>query len=386
MALRLINIGIVCYPTYGGSGVVATELGMALASKGHNVHFISYKRPARLGIYQTNVYYHEVSTSEYPLFDFKPYDTALASKIVDVALHNNLDVLHVHYAIPHAIIGFLAREILFTKGKRIPLITTLHGTDITLVGVDPSFYPVVEFSINQSNTVTAVSNSLKSDTLKAFNIQKDIHVIPNFIDLERFKPQDPRSLRCKFATSDQKIISHISNFRKVKRIDDIIRMFEIIQKTVPSKLLLIGDGPEFGSLVNLVDQLKLTESVIFLGKQDSVEELLAISDLFMLTSDKESFGLSALEAMACGVPVISSDAGGLKEVNIHGITGFSCPVGDFEMMSDYAIQLLTDDKLHQLFKQNALTQARVIELSNILPMYEQIYESSLNARDDSPII
>ncbi len=372
-----LNIGIVCYPTYGGSGVVATELGIALANEGHQVHFISYKRPARLGPYQSNVYYHEVSPMEYPLFDFKPYDTALTSKIVDVALHQQLDVLHVHYAIPHAIIGFLAREILRSKGKKLPFITTLHGTDITLVGIDGAFFPVVEFSINQSDEVTAVSTYLKDKTLDAFSIQKNIQVVPNFVDLTRFKPATDLRLKNRFASDGEKIICHISNFRKVKRIGDIVHTFFGMQKQIPCKLLLVGDGPERTGLEDLVRELGIAHKVLFLGRQDAVEDILAITDLFMLTSDHESFGLSALEAMACGVPVISSDAGGLKEVNIHGFSGYSYPIGDITQMTTGALDILSTPEKHNWFKANAIQRASDFEIHKVLPMYEDLYRSVL---------
>lgn len=378
MRKEFMNIGIVCYPTYGGSGVVATELGKALAAKGHQVHFISYKRPARLGSFQTNVYYHEVSTSEYPLFDFKPYDTALTSKIVDVSIHHNLDILHVHYAIPHAIIGFVAREILAKKGKRVPLVTTLHGTDITLVGVDGSFYPVVEFSINESDCVTAVSASLKDDSIRAFNLTRDIEVIPNFVDSTRFKPVDNQFLRCRFVRENEKIISHISNFRKVKRIEDVVKSFFEIDKTIPSKLLLIGDGPERSGLEDLVRELGIEEKVYFLGKQDAVEDLLGITDLFMLTSEHESFGLSALEAMACAVPVVSSNAGGLPEVNVEGYSGFNCPVGNVPAFIHASLKILGSKEKHEQFKSNAFQQSLKFELNKILPMYEKAYWETLD--------
>ncbi|MDQ3140802.1 MAG: N-acetyl-alpha-D-glucosaminyl L-malate synthase BshA [Bacteroidota bacterium] len=377
MSNRNLNIGIVCYPTYGGSGVVATELGMALAKKGHNIHFLSYKRPARLGHFQTNIFFHEVSPFEYPLFEFKPYDTALASKIVDIALYNNLDILHVHYAIPHATIAFLAREILKTKGKYIPVVTTLHGTDITLVGSDRSFFPVVEFSINQSDGVTAVSHSLKQQTLDIFSIENEIEVIPNFIDFARFNNLQYPDLRKQFASQHEKILIHVSNFRKVKRIDDIIHVYNNVQKQIHAILILVGDGPEMTSLMELSRELNLEDKIFFLGKQDAVQELLAISDLFFLTSDHESFGLAALEAMACGVPVMSSNIGGLTEVNIHDVTGYVCNVGDIESMSNYALRLLKDEKLLEQFKRNASVQAEQFDIYKILPMYENYYRKFL---------
>ncbi|MEP7194989.1 MAG: N-acetyl-alpha-D-glucosaminyl L-malate synthase BshA [Saprospiraceae bacterium] len=368
-----LSIGIVCYPTYGGSGVVATELGKALACQGHQIHFITYKRPARLSNFQTNVFYHEVTNFEYPLFDYKPYDTALASKIVDITLHHKLDILHVHYAIPHAIIAFIAKSILASKNKRLPVITTLHGTDITLVGLDGSFYPVVEFSINQSDRVTTVSESLKRDTISQFKIQKDIHVIPNFIDFSRFHRSPNIELKNSFAKDGEKIIIHISNFRKVKRIPDIVKTFAELNKKIPSVLLLVGDGPERTILEDLCRELNVMEKVIFLGKQESVEELLNISDLFLLTSEHESFGLSALEAMSCGVPVISTNAGGLSEVNKDGFSGFTCEVGNIEQLTLRSEEILKSEESQRKFSQNALKQAEQFEISKILPIYLNLY-------------
>lgn len=373
--LGMLNIGIVCYPTYGGSGVVATELGMALARKGHKVHFISYRRPARLTHYLPNIFYHEVAPIEYPLFEFKPMDTALASKIVDVALFENLDVLHVHYAIPHATIGYLAREILKTKNKKLSFVTTLHGTDITLIGADRSYFPVVEFSINQSNAVTAVSAALRKQTHDTFNIEKEIHVIHNFIDFERFKKREHNELRKEFANDHERILSHVSNFRKVKRIDDILAVFERVLKQIPSKLLLIGDGPERTRLEIMCRDMGIANEVKFLGKQDLVEDLLAISDLFLLPSEHESFGLAALEAMACEVPVISSNIGGLKEVIIDGKTGFTCPVGDIENMSQKALRILSDDQTLNQFRKAAFERALDFDIDKILPKYEDLYYS-----------
>lgn len=369
----LLNIGIVCYPTYGGSGVVATELGMALARKGHKVHFISYGRPARLGHFLPNVFYHEVAPFEYPLFDFKPIDTALASKIVDVAMYENLDVLHVHYAIPHATIGYLAREILRSKNKSLPFVTTLHGTDITLVGADRSFFPVVEFSINQSNAVTAVSQALKQQTHDTFDVQKEIKVIPNFIDFDRFTKKPNPELRLKFATENEKILMHVSNFRKVKRVEDVLGVFKLVNQKLPSKLVLIGDGPERPRMEMLSREWGISQEVCFLGKQDNVEELLAISDLFVLPSEHESFGLAALEAMACEVPVIASNIGGLTEVILQGKTGYACQVADINDMSDKALYILSDSIRHSEFRLAAYNRAKEFDIHQILPMYENTY-------------
>lgn len=369
-----MNIGIVCYPTFGGSGVVATELGLALSKKGHQVHFITYKRPARLSPFQENVYYHEVSSHEYPLFEYKPYETALASKMVDVVLYEDLDILHVHYAIPHAAVAFMAQKILESKGKFIPFITTLHGTDITLVGNHPAFSPVVEFSINVSNGVTAVSKHLRDSTFESFNITNEIKVIYNFIDFDRFNKLDKSHFKKAIAPDGEKIIAHTSNFRKVKRIKDIILAFEKILQKVPSKLLLIGDGPERESLEVLCRQLGLCDHIRFLGKQNAVEELLAISDLYMIPSEKESFGLSALEAMACAVPIISSNAGGLPEVNVDGVTGYVCNVGDIDDIAEKSIMILSNEEIHEKFKEAAYEHAKQFSIDDILPQYEAYYE------------
>ena len=369
-----MNIGIVCYPTFGGSGVVATELGIALSKKGHEVHFITYKRPARLTPFQENVFYHEVSTYNYPLFEFKPYETALASKMVDVTLYENLDILHVHYAIPHAAVAFMAQQILATKGKHIPIVTTLHGTDITLVGNNPAFSPVVEFSINNSNGVTAVSNNLKEVTLSSFNIENEIKVIYNFIDFDRFNKIDKSHFKKAIAPDGEKIIAHTSNFRKVKRVEDVVLAFEKIFKKIPSKLLLIGDGPERDNLEQLCREIGLCDHILFLGKQSAVEELLAVSDLFVLPSENESFGLAALEAMACGVPVISSNAGGLPELNIDGVTGYTCDVGDVKTMAEKSIYILETEAIHAKFKEAAYNHAQTFNIDNVLPQYEAYYE------------
>ncbi|HMW38194.1 MAG TPA: N-acetyl-alpha-D-glucosaminyl L-malate synthase BshA, partial [Saprospiraceae bacterium] len=354
-----------------------TELGQAMAGLGHQIHFITYKRPARLSTFQANVYYHEVTNFEYPLFDFKPYDTALASKIVDIALHHDLDLLHVHYAIPHAIIAFIAKSILKSKDKNLPVITTLHGTDITLVGLDASFYPVVQFSLNQSDFVTAVSDSLRLDTLNAFKISREVEVIPNFIDSRRFFPSPKPELRKIFAGPGEKILMHISNFRKVKRIQDIIQCYARVNEVIPSRLILIGDGPERVSLEDLCRELKISDKVIFLGKQESIETLLNIADVFFLTSDHESFGLSALEAMSCGVPVVSSNIGGIPEVNLNGFSGFTCDVGNVDELTEKTLKILRDPSQFEDFKKNAIEQASKFELNKILPRYLDLYYRAL---------
>ncbi len=369
-----MRIGIVCYPTFGGSGVVATELGIGLANKGHFIHFITYKRPVRLNAFHANISFHEVSPHNYPLFEYSPYETALASKLVDVITFEKLDILHVHYAIPHAAVAYMTKQILRTKGIHIPVVTTLHGTDITLVGADSTFAPVVEFSINQSDGVTAVSENLKQETIDTFNIEKEIKVIPNFIDFTRFKKTNKDHFRLAIAPDGEKILVHISNFRKVKRVQDVIKVFDIVSKTIPSKLLLIGDGPERHQMEDLCRSLGLCDNIRFLGKQDAVEEILAISDIFILPSENESFGLAALEAMACEVPVISSNAGGIPEVNIHGRTGFMSAVGDYKDMAKNCIELLQDEEKLSQFRVNSYQQAQTFDIDRILPEYEAYYE------------
>ena len=368
-----MKIGIVCYPTFGGSGVVATELGKALADRGHQVHFVTYNQPARLDLFSENLFYHEVSVSNYPLFDFPPYELALASRLVDVVRHEQLDVLHVHYAIPHASAAFMAKQILMTYGIYIPVVTTLHGTDITLVGKDRTFKPVVTFSINQSDGVTAVSQNLKEDTYKFFDIKKEILVIPNFIDLSRFSLKPKDHFKKAIAPSGEKILVHTSNFRKVKRTEDVVKIFAKVIKKIPSKLLMVGDGPERSMCEQLCRDLGVTDNVRFLGKQDAVEEILSVSDLFLMPSQSESFGLAALEAMACKVPVISSNAGGLPELNIDGVTGFLKEPGDVDGMAEKAIFILEDEERLAKFKENALAHAKEFELSTILPKYENFY-------------
>lgn len=372
-----MRIGIVCYPTYGGSGVVATELGKALAELGHSIHFISYKQPARLDFFSGNTFYHEVYVSHYPLFEFPPYETALTSHLVDVVRYEKLDLLHVHYAIPHASAAVLAKQILATEGIHIPVITTLHGTDITLVGKDASFEPVVRYSINMSDAVTTVSDSLKQDTYNHFRTNKDITVIPNFIDLARFKKTPRDHFRKAIAPNNELLLVHTSNFRKVKRIEDVVMVFEKVRKVIPSKLLLVGDGPERIHIEQLCRQLDLCDDISFLGKQNPVEEILSICDLFLMPSETESFGLAALEAMACEVPVISSNAGGIPELNIEGVTGFLCSVGDVDTMAEKALYILSDTERLQTFKTNARLQAEKFDIHKIVPQYENFYKEVL---------
>ena len=369
-----MKIGMVCYPTYGGSGVVATELGKALANKGHQVHFVAYEQPARLHHFFENIYFHEVSFTNYPLFVFPPYETALASKLVDVVKFQELDIIHVHYAIPHASAAFLAKKILAEQGVHIPVVTTLHGTDITLVGKDATFEPVVSFSINKSDGVTTVSESLKQETFQYFQITNDIEVIPNFIDLEAFKKYDKDHFKKAIAPQGEAIIMHVSNFRKVKRIEDVVNIFYGIRKQKPAKLLLVGDGPERKKAESLCRELAICHDVRFLGKQQAVGELLAIADLFLMPSEKESFGLAALEAMACEVPVISSNAGGLPEINIDGETGFMSDVGDVSSMIEKSLAILSDENSLQTFRKNALAQAKRFDIANIVPLYENYYQ------------
>ena len=368
------KIGIVCYPTYGGSGVVATELGMALASKDHEVHFISYSQPFRLDVFSNKINFHEVSVPDYPLFEYIPYEHNLTAKLVDVVLHEKLNLLHVHYAIPHASAALSAKQILAAQGIHIPIITTLHGTDITLLGKDKSFKSVIEFAINNSDAVTAVSKSLKEETITSFKLEKKIQVIPNFIDSTLYKFENDKTLRRSFAKDSEKIIIHISNFRKVKRVQDVLKVFVKIRKEIPSKLLLIGDGPERLKMEQLCRNLDLCDNVRFIGKLKAVERVLSVSDLFLLPSETESFGLVALEAMASKVPVVSSNSGGLPEVNIEGKTGFLLDVKDIDGMARKAISLLADENKLEQFKENAFSHAMEFDLPNILPLYEKIYE------------
>ncbi len=373
---RIMKIGIVCYPTFGGSGVVATELGKALAKEGHKVHFITYSQPSRLDFLNENLFYHEVSIRSYPLFEYPPYELALASKMVSVVKNEKLDLLHVHYAIPHASAAYMAKQILKSQGISIPVVTTLHGTDITLVGKDASYEPVVTFSINQSDGVTAVSNDLRKETYQFFKITNDIEVIPNFIDLEKFKKQKKDHFKKAICPNGESLIVHTSNFRKVKRIGDVIKVFYNIHKEIPSKLLMIGDGPERDQAEGMCRELGICDDVRFLGKLEAVEEVLSVADLFLMPSEKESFGLAALEAMACEVPVISSNTGGIPELNVQGVTGFLSNVGDIEDMTNKAMFILDKNNL-PLFKENALKRAKEFDIANILPLYENYYHKVL---------
>ena len=371
-----MKIGIVCYPTFGGSGVVATELGKGLAKVGHEVHFITYKQPMRLDFFSENLFYHEVDIKSYPLFEFAPYELALASKMVSVVKYENLDLLHVHYAIPHASSAYMAKQILKTEGISIPVVTTLHGTDITLVGKDPSYEPVVTFSINQSDGVTAVSEDLKKETYDYFDIKRDIEVIPNFIDLERFKKQRKEHFKLAICPNGEMLLVHTSNFRKVKRVEDVIHVFYNVRKEIPAKLLLVGDGPERDRMERLCRTLGTCEDIRFLGKLEAVEEVLSVADLFLMPSEKESFGLAALEAMACEVPVLSSNAGGIPELNLDGVTGFACEVGDVEDMTKKALFILDAANLPG-FKERALARAKEFDIDQILPLYEDYYRKTI---------
>lgn len=375
-----MKIGMVCYPTFGGSGVVATELGKALAKKGHEVHFITYNQPVRLGSFSKNIFYHEVRVSDYPLFDYPPYELVLSSKLVDVVKHEKLDLLHVHYAIPHASAAYMAQQILADAGINIPFITTLHGTDITLVGRDASFEPVITFAIKHSNVVTAVSESLKNDTYAHFNINRPIAVVPNFVCLDKLNSNDNKKYRQSFAPNGERIITHISNFREVKRVEDVVRVFQKVREKMPAKLLLVGDGPERGKVERLCRELGTCQDSVLLGKLKNPTEVLGISDLFLLPSQTESFGLAALEAMACGVPVISTNAGGLPEVNVQGQSGFLSNVGDVEDMANGAITILENEETLQAFKKRAFARANEFDIAKILPKYEAIYESLIIAQ------
>ena len=372
--INKLKIGIVCYPTYGGSGVVATELGIALSEQGHEVHFISYDQPFRLDLFSEKIYYHEVTVPDYPLFEYAPYELNLTSKLVDVVLHENLNLLHVHYAIPHASAAINAKQILATYGIVLPIVTTLHGTDITLLGKDKSFQPVIEYAINMSDVVTAVSEDLKRETLDHFNIQREIQTIPNFIDMSLYQQKIDKNLRNNFANNEEFIITHISNFRQVKRVSDVVKIFNIISKDISSQLLMIGDGPERIQAEQLCRDLGIENKVKFLGKLRVIDKILAFSDVFILPSESESFGLVALEAMASKTAVISTNTGGISEVNKDGVTGFLSSVGDVEKMARDTILLLNDIELLEKFKSNALDHAQSFALKNILPKYNMIYQ------------
>lgn len=370
-----MNIGIVCYPTFGGSGVVATELAKGLADKGHNLHILSYARPARLDSFRTDITFHEVDLSSYPLFEYPPYDLALANVMLNLIKFEKLDILHVHYAIPHATSAYLAKQILAEQAAHVPIITTLHGTDITLIGSDPSYKDVVDFSINQSDGVTAVSEYLKDETYRKFDIRKEIKVIPNFIDLDRFKKSDKNHFKMALCPNNEKVITHVSNFREVKRVPDVISVFDqVLKNGVEAKLLMVGDGPERQKAENKCRELGICDKVRFLGKQEQVEEVLSISDLFVIPSGSETFGLAALEAMSCSVPVVSSNIGGLPEVNIQGETGYLCELGDVECMGRCATEILKDEEVHKRMSAAARKQAERFELGKVVQVYEDYYE------------
>ncbi|MDG1251302.1 MAG: N-acetyl-alpha-D-glucosaminyl L-malate synthase BshA [Flavobacteriaceae bacterium] len=373
-----MNIAIVCYPTFGGSGVVATELGLALSKRGHHIHFITYNLPVRLeALNDPNIHFHEVNVPDYPLFKYQPYELALSSRLVDVVKANKIDVLHVHYAIPHAYAAYMAKKMLLDSGIQIPIVTTLHGTDITLVGSHPFYKPAVTFSINHSDRVTAVSESLKQDTLRLFDIKKNINVIPNFIDTEKIKLKGKPCERSLLAEKEEKILTHISNFRPLKRIMDVISIFEGVQPKIKSKLMMVGEGPEKKRAIQYVNEKGLEEQVLFLGNSNEIDKILCYSDLFLLPSEKESFGLSALEAMAHGVPIISSDAGGIPEVNKHGKTGYLSKIGDTESMTLNALSLLQNKILHKSFKKQAEQQAEKFNLESVVNQYESIYVDAI---------
>ena len=375
-----MKIAIVCYPTFGGSGVVATELGLELARRGHEIHFITYSQPVRLELLNANVHYHEVNVPEYPLFHYQPYELALSSKLVDMVKLHKIELLHVHYAIPHAYAGYMAKQMLKEEGIDIPMVTTLHGTDITLVGNHPFYKPAVSFSINNSDIVTSVSQSLKDETYKLFNSKKEIHVIPNFIELGKHisHPKIARN-RSLIANEKERIVTHISNFRAVKRIPDVIKIFHKIQEKIPAKLLLVGDGPEKKNAEYLCQKLGIQDKVIFFGNSNEIDKILSFSDLFLLPSETESFGLAALEAMAWSVPVISSNSGGLPEVNFAGISGFLSDVGEIDEMAENALRILKDDATLNKFKENALKIAEKFDIKNIVPLYETLYLQAINS-------
>lgn len=373
-----MNIGIVCYPTFGGSGVLATELGKALADKGHNIHFITYQQPVRLSGFHTNIFYHEVRVPTYPLFDYPPYETALASTMVDVILNNNVQLLHVHYAIPHASAAFMAKQILAKQGIKIPVVTTLHGTDITLVGRDKTYSPVVTFSMNESDAITAVSNNLRDETYRNFKMEKDIKVIYNFVDVKRFNRKPIDAFKKVISPNGEKILLHASNFRKVKRVEDVVKIFLKVNAEMPSKLLFVGDGPERPFIETLCRESAAHNDIRFLGKQEEMEDILAVSDIFLLTSEYESFGLAALEAMAAAVPVISTNAGGLPEINVNNYSGFLSAVGDIDDMCKNTLYILSDKVNLKEFKHNALQQAMKFDINNIVPEYEALYNTFID--------
>lgn len=374
-----MNIGIVCYPTFGGSGVVATELAKVLAMKGHKIHVLSYARPARLETLDTNITYHEVSINSYPLFDYPPYALALASQMVNLIEYENLDLLHVHYALPHATSAYIAKQIMMEKGKTVPIVTTLHGTDITLVGKDPSYKHVVEFSIDKSDGVTAVSNYLKDETCKNFDINRDIKVIPNFIDLNRFQKSNKSHFKKAICPDGEKVVVHVSNFRKVKRVPEVITVFaKILEHGIGAKLLLVGDGPDRQKAEQQCRELGICDHTRFLGKLDEVEEVLSIADLFLIPSGSETFGLAALEAMSCSVPVISSNIGGLPEVNVDGETGYLCDLDDTQCMADYALNILSNPELHNQLSANARKRAELFNQDLVVGMYEEFYREVMD--------
>ena len=373
-----MRIGIVCYPTFGGSGVVATELGLELSKRGHEIHFITYNQPVRLELLSNNVHYHEVNVPEYPLFHYQPYELALSSKLVDMVKLHKIEILHVHYAIPHAYAAYMAKKMLQEEGIYVPIVTTLHGTDITLVGSHPFYKPAVTFSINKSDAVTAVSKSLKKDTLRLFNIKNHINVVPNFIDLNKYNNVFKDCQRGMMANDNEKIITHISNLRPVKRVQDVVSVFFNIQKEMPAKLMLVGEGPEREKIELQCSELDILDKVVFFGKSNEIDKILCFSDLFLLPSETESFGLAALEAMSSGVPVISSNTGGIPEVNIDGFSGFLSDVGDVENMSKNALHVLSNNDRLKIFKENARTESLKYDLHQIVPQYEAIYQDTLS--------
>ena len=374
-----MKIAIVCYPTFGGSGVVATELGLELARRGHEIHFITYRQPVRLALLNPNVHYHEVNVPEYPLFHYQPYELALSSKLVDMVKLYQIDLLHVHYAIPHAYAGYMAKQMLKDEGIKIPMVTTLHGTDITLVGNHPFYKPAVTFSINKSDVVTSVSQSLKDDTVRLFDLKNEIVVIPNFIEIDESVKGNITCKRSVMAKSEERIITHISNFRKVKNIPDVVKVFYKIQEKIPAKLMMVGDGPEKIIAEELCEKLGIQDKVIFFGNSNEINQILSYSDLFLLPSETESFGLAALEAMACSVPVVSSNTGGLPEVNIEGVSGYLSNVGDVDDMARNALKILSDESTLYSFKKNALETAKQFQIDKIVPRYEKVYQQAIDS-------